>query len=128
MADLKLGGDIDKMIELKISYDRDPQSALENTWWWAPLSLSADQKHGIDDLIEMERAADELPIEQVATRWIVASDPHEALEKVAEYLTWGRNHLVFHVPGHDRRRFRELFEKDLGPRLRRPGSSGTADD
>jgi coenzyme F420-dependent glucose-6-phosphate dehydrogenase len=28
---------------------------------------------------------------------------------------------VFHAPGHDQRRFLELFEKDLAPRLRRLG-------
>jgi coenzyme F420-dependent glucose-6-phosphate dehydrogenase len=112
---------IDKMIEIKISYDPDPQQALENTRFWAPLSLSAEQKHSIDDPIEMERAADALPIEQIAGRWIVASDPDEAVEKVSEYLGYGLNHLVFHAPGHDQRRFLQLFETDLAPRLRRLG-------
>ena len=69
----------------------------------------------------MEKAADALPIEQVAKRWIVASDPDEAVEKVGQYVTWGLNHLVFHAPGHDQRRFLELFQKDLEPRLRRLG-------
>ena len=81
--------DIDKMIEIKISYDPDPELALENTRFWAPLSLTAEQKHSIDDPIEMEKAADALPIEQVAKRWIVASDPDEAVEKVGQYVTWG---------------------------------------
>ena len=70
---------------------------------------------------EMERLADELPIEQVAKRWIVASDPDEAVEKVKFYTDAGLNHLVFHAPGHDQRRFLELFEKDLARRLRRLG-------
>lgn len=112
---------MDKMIEIKISYDPDPELALENTRFWAPLSLTAEQKHSIDDPIEMERAADELPIEQVAKRWIVASDPDEAVEQVAQYVKWGLNHLVFHAPGHDQRRFLELFRTDLEPRLRRLG-------
>ncbi|HLR99274.1 MAG TPA: glucose-6-phosphate dehydrogenase (coenzyme-F420) [Mycolicibacillus parakoreensis] len=112
---------IDKMIEIKISYDPDPQLALENTRFWAPLSLTAEQKHSIDDPIEMERAADALPIEQVAKRWIVASDPDEAVAKVADYVGYGLNHLVFHAPGHDQRRFLELFTTDLEPRLRRLG-------
>ena len=47
----------------------------------------------------MEKAADALPIEQVAKRWIVASDPDEAVAKVADYVGWGLNHLVFHAPG-----------------------------
>jgi coenzyme F420-dependent glucose-6-phosphate dehydrogenase len=69
----------------------------------------------------MEEAANALPIEQVAKRWIVASDPDEAVEKVGQYVTWGLNHLVFHAPGHDQRRFLELFQNDLEPRLRRLG-------
>jgi coenzyme F420-dependent glucose-6-phosphate dehydrogenase len=113
--------EVDKMIEIKISYDPDPEWALENTRFWAPLSLSAEQKHSIEDPIEMERAADELPIEQVAKRWIVASDPDEAVEKVGQYVAWGLNHLVLHAPGHDQRRFLQLFQKDLAPRLRRLG-------
>ncbi|WP_127784381.1 glucose-6-phosphate dehydrogenase (coenzyme-F420) [Rhodococcus sp. X156] len=110
--------DIDKMIEIKISYDTDPDLALENTRFWAPLSLTPEQKHSIEDPIEMERAADELPIEQVAKRWIVASDPDEAVAKVKPYVDAGLNHLVFHAPGHDQRRFLDLFKADLEPRLR----------
>jgi coenzyme F420-dependent glucose-6-phosphate dehydrogenase len=110
--------DIDKMIEIKISYDTDPEAALENTRFWAPLSLTPEQKHSIDDPIEMEKAADALPIEQVAQRWIVASDPDEAVAQIKPYLDAGLNHLVFHGPGHDQKRFVELFERDLAPRLR----------
>ncbi len=112
---------IDRMIEIKISYDPDPVLALDNTRFWAPLSLTAEQKHSVHDPIEMERLADELPIEQVARRWIVSSDPDEAVEKVADYVGYGLNHLVFHAPGHDQRRFLELFERDLLPRLRKLG-------
>jgi coenzyme F420-dependent glucose-6-phosphate dehydrogenase len=110
--------DIDKMIEIKISYDTDPEAALENTRFWAPLSLTPEQKHSIDDPIEMEKAADALPIEQVAQRWIVASDPDEAVAQIKPYLDAGLNHLVFHGPGRDQKRFVELFERDLAPRLR----------
>ncbi|WP_279100428.1 glucose-6-phosphate dehydrogenase (coenzyme-F420) [Gordonia bronchialis] len=110
---------IDRMIEIKISYDPDPHLALENTRFWAPLSLTPEQKHSVNSSTEMERLADELPIEQVAKRWIVASDPDEAVEKVKFYTDCGLNHLVFHAPGHDQRRFLENFEKDLAPRLRK---------
>nr|WP_218869217.1 glucose-6-phosphate dehydrogenase (coenzyme-F420) [Leifsonia psychrotolerans] len=113
--------DIDRMIEIKISYDTDPALALENTRFWAPLSLTAEQKHSIEDPIEMEAAADALPIEQVAKRWIVASDPEDAVAQVAQYIDAGLNHLVFHSPGHDQKRFLDLFERDLAPRLRALG-------
>ncbi|ONM49514.1 glucose-6-phosphate dehydrogenase (coenzyme-F420) [Nocardia donostiensis] len=113
--------DIDRMIEIKISYDTDPELALENTRFWAPLSLTAEQKHSITDPIEMEAAADALPIEQIAKRWIVAHDPDDAVTQIQPYLEAGLNHLVFHAPGHDQRRFLELFQRDLAPRLRSLG-------
>jgi coenzyme F420-dependent glucose-6-phosphate dehydrogenase len=110
---------IDRMIEIKLSYDTDAELALENTRFWSPLSLSAEQKHSITDPIEMERAADALPIEQIAKRWIVGSDPDWVVAEIAQYIDAGFNHLVFHAPGHDQRRFLALFERDLAPRLRR---------
>jgi len=110
--------DIDRMIEIKISYDRDPAVALENTRFWAPLSLTPEQKHSVNSSVEMERLADELPIDQVAKRWIVASDPDDALEQIKAYVDAGLNHLVFHNPGHDQRRFLEAFSTDVLPRLR----------
>ncbi len=110
--------DIDRMIEIKLSYDTDADTALENTRFWAPLALSKEQKHDITDPMEMEKAADALPIEQIASRWIVGSDPDEVVEGIRQYVDAGMNHLVFHAPGHDQRRFLELFEKDLAPRLR----------
>ncbi|AYF98546.1 glucose-6-phosphate dehydrogenase (coenzyme-F420) [Protaetiibacter intestinalis] len=110
--------DVDRMIEIKLSYDTDPDVALENTRFWAPLALSKEQKHDITDPVEMERAADALPIEQIASRWIVGSDPDEVVAQIAQYVDWGLNHLVFHAPGADQYRFQELFARDLAPRLR----------
>jgi coenzyme F420-dependent glucose-6-phosphate dehydrogenase len=109
---------IDRMIEIKLSYDPDPVAALENTRFWAPLALSKEQKHDITDPIEMERAADALPIEQIASRWIVGSDPDEVVAGIRQYIDAGLNHLVFHDPRQDQARFQELFERDLAPRLR----------
>ena len=109
---------IDRMIEIKLSYDPDPALALENTRFWAPLSLTPEQKHSITSPAEMERAADELPIEQVAKRWIVASDPDEAVAAVREYTDLGFDHLVFHGPGGDQERFLRTFTEQVVPGLR----------
>jgi coenzyme F420-dependent glucose-6-phosphate dehydrogenase len=110
--------DLDRMIEIKLSYDESHDLALENTRFWAPLALSKEQKHDITDPVEMERAADALPLEQIASRWIVGADPDAVVEQIAQYTSAGFNHLVFHAPGADQRRFLELFERDLAPRLR----------
>ncbi|HEY2042018.1 MAG TPA: glucose-6-phosphate dehydrogenase (coenzyme-F420) [Jatrophihabitans sp.] len=114
-------GDIDRMIEIKLSYDPDPELALENTRFWAPLALTAEQKHGLHDPIEMEAAADALPIEQIASRWIVSSDPEEVLEQIRPYVDLGFNHLVFHAPGEDQSRFLDTFGTQVAPLLRKLG-------
>jgi coenzyme F420-dependent glucose-6-phosphate dehydrogenase len=110
--------DVDRMIEIKMSYDRDADQALENCRFWAPLSLTAEQKHSVNSAVEMERLADELPIEQVAKRWIVASDPDDAIAQIKPYLDAGLNHLVFHGPGADQERFLTQFSEDVLPKLR----------
>jgi coenzyme F420-dependent glucose-6-phosphate dehydrogenase len=110
--------DLDRMIEIKLSYETTHEAALENTRFWAPLALSKEQKHDITDPIEMEKAADALPIEQIASRFIVGSDPDAVVAEIKQYTDAGFNNLVFHAPGADQRRFLELFEKDLAPRLR----------
>jgi coenzyme F420-dependent glucose-6-phosphate dehydrogenase len=109
---------LDRMIEIKLSYEETREAALENTRFWSPLSLSKEQKHDITDPVEMERAADALPIEEIAKRWIVGDDPDEVVAAIKSYVDVGFNHLVFHAPGADQARFQELFARDLAPRLR----------
>lgn len=101
--------DFSRMIEIKLSYAPTRDQALENCRFWAPLSLSAEQKHQLDDPVEMAAAADALPIEQVASRWIVATTPEEVLAQVRPYVEAGFDHLVFHAPGHDQEQFLTSF-------------------
>jgi coenzyme F420-dependent glucose-6-phosphate dehydrogenase len=112
---------IDRLLEVKLSYDRDPARALENTRFWAPLSLTTEQKHSVGSAMEMERLADELPIYLVARRWIVASEPEVAIEQIRPYVEAGFNHLVIHGPGDDQERFLAQFAEDVLPRLRKLG-------
>jgi coenzyme F420-dependent glucose-6-phosphate dehydrogenase len=113
--------EVDRMIEVKLSYDRDREAALANTRFWAPLSLTAEQKHSVDSAQEMERLADEMPIEQVAKRWIVSSDPDQAIAEIEGYVQAGFTHLVFHGPGGDQERFLTQFSEDVLPGLRKLG-------
>lgn len=110
--------DLDLMIELKISYDRDLATARRDCAFWAPLSLTAEQKHAVSDPIEMERLADELSADQVASRWIVSDDPYEVVERVRPYVEWGFRHLVVHGPAQDQGRFLDRFGQDVLPLLR----------
>ena len=110
--------EIDRMIEVKLSWDPDPDRALENTRFWAPLSLTAEQKHSIHSPVEMEEAADRLPIEQVARRWVVASRPEDVVDALRVYTDLGFDHLVIHDPGYDQERFLSTFSEQVLPGLR----------
>jgi coenzyme F420-dependent glucose-6-phosphate dehydrogenase len=110
--------DIDRMIEIKVSFDPDEGRALADTRFWAPLSLTPEQKAGVADPVDMARLADELPIEQVARRWIVTSDPYRVVDEIKPYLDAGMTHLVFHAPGRDQSRFLTHFATQVAPLLR----------
>ena len=53
---------IDRMIEMKVSFDTDKKHALEDTRNWGALALSQQEKHDVEDAAEMERLADALPV------------------------------------------------------------------
>ena len=110
---------IDRMIEVKVSFDTDRQQAMEDTRHWAALALSAEEKMSVEDPLEMEKLADALPVERAASRWIVSTDPDEHVEKIGRYVDLGFNHLVFHAPGPDQARFMNLYAEHILPRLRK---------
>ncbi|HEY7929802.1 MAG TPA: glucose-6-phosphate dehydrogenase (coenzyme-F420) [Steroidobacteraceae bacterium] len=109
---------VDRMIEMKVSFDADHERALQDTRHWAALALSADEKVATEDPIEMERLADRLPAERTASRWIVSSDADEHVERIRPYVELGFRHLVFHAPGADQVRFLTLYAEQVLPRLR----------
>jgi coenzyme F420-dependent glucose-6-phosphate dehydrogenase len=116
----KAGKDFDaiaKMIEIKVSYDPDSAQAEEACHWWAALALSAEQKAGVDDPIEMERLAD-ANRERASSRFIVSGDAEAVVARIAPYVELGFTDLVFHFPGNDQPRALEAFARDVLPRLR----------
>ncbi len=110
---------LEKLIEVKVSFDPDRQRAMAETREWAALALEAEEKTGVDDPIELERRAAMLPIERTASRWLVSDDPDEHVAQIKFYLDLGFTHLVFHAPGRDQRRFLDLYAEHILPRLRR---------
>ncbi|MFG6402958.1 glucose-6-phosphate dehydrogenase (coenzyme-F420) [Microbacterium sp. P04] len=109
---------IDTLMEVKVSYHPDRDVALEKTRFWAPLALSPEEKRDLHDPLEMQRRAAELPIERVASRFIVSTDPDEHVERIAQYIELGFRHLVFHDPGHDQEEFLRMYGAEILPRLR----------
>jgi coenzyme F420-dependent glucose-6-phosphate dehydrogenase len=112
---------IDRMIEMKVSFDTDRQRALNDTKYWAALALSPEEKVSVEDPVEMEKLADTLPVERTAKRWIVSTDPDEHVAQIKSYIDLGFRHLVFHAPGPDQKRFLRLYGEQVLPRLRALG-------
>ncbi len=110
-------GSIDRFIEIKVSYDHDAAFAKDACTPWAALALTAEEKGGTEDPIEMERLA-EAAADRAHTRFIVSDDPEEVVEKIAFYVELGFEDLVFHFPGEDQERALTQFADDVLPRLR----------
>jgi coenzyme F420-dependent glucose-6-phosphate dehydrogenase len=109
----------DRMIEVKVSFDTDPDRAMQDTRHWAALALSPEEKMSVEDPLEMERMAAALPLERAARRWIVSNDADEHVDRIGFYVDLGFRHLVFHAPGPDQERFLRLYGEQVLPRLRR---------
>jgi coenzyme F420-dependent glucose-6-phosphate dehydrogenase len=110
-------GSLTRMIEIKVSYDHDVEFARKACEPWAALALTAEEKGGTEDPIEMERLADGA-LERAHTRFIVSDDADEVVEKIAFYVDLGFTELVFHHPGEDQSRALGQFAQDVLPRLR----------
>ncbi len=108
---------IERMIEMKVSFDTDAARAMADTREWAALALPAEDKAGVEDPREMERRAMSAA-DRAHTRFIVSTDPDEHIAKIRPYLEWGFTHLVFHFPGKDQERALRLYAKEVLPRLR----------
>jgi coenzyme F420-dependent glucose-6-phosphate dehydrogenase len=112
------GDAVERMIEVKVSFDTDLDRAKEDTRHWAALALTPEEKVRVEDPVEMERLADALPVERAMSRWIVSADPETQLEQIRPYVELGFRHLVFHAPGPDQARFLRLYAERVLPLLR----------
>lgn len=109
---------LDKMIEMKVSFAESQDQALDDTRFWAALALSPEEKMSVETPQAMEALAEQLPIERVASRWIVSNDPEVHVERIRPYVEMGFRHLVFHAPGFDQETFLSLYARHVLPRLR----------
>lgn len=108
---------IEKMIEVKVSFDTDRDRAMADTRLWAALALPGDAKMGVEDPREMERLAEGVA-DQAHRRFLVSDDPAEQVEQIRPYVELGFTHLVFHAPGEDQTRFLRLYGENVLPLLR----------
>jgi coenzyme F420-dependent glucose-6-phosphate dehydrogenase len=109
---------IERMIEIKVSFDADRDRALADTREWAALALPAEDKAGVEDPREMERRAAGAA-DNAHKRFIVTNDPAECVAQIEPYLALGFTHLVFHFPGKDQERAMRQYAAEVLPLLRK---------
>ena len=83
-----------------------------------PCRSSPEDKHRLDDPLEMAYAADKLPIEEVAARWIVETTPEGVVEAVPPLRRGRLRPPGLHAPGADQQGFLTAFGRDVLPLLR----------
>jgi coenzyme F420-dependent glucose-6-phosphate dehydrogenase len=110
-------GSLDRMIEMKVSFDSDLARAMADTRVWAALALTGEQKMGVHDALEMETLAKEAE-PYAHRRWLVSADPEEHIGQIAPYLASGFTHRVFHSPGPDQEAAIARYGELILPRLR----------
>jgi coenzyme F420-dependent glucose-6-phosphate dehydrogenase len=107
----------ERLLEVKVSYAADVETAIADCRYWASLALPAEAKQGVDDPIELERLADAEGVHP-ESRFIVSADPDEVAERIGAYVELGFGHLVVHGPGANQAGFLRRFAADVMPRLR----------
>jgi coenzyme F420-dependent glucose-6-phosphate dehydrogenase len=107
----------ERLLEVKVSYDRHHARAVDECRFWAALALPAESKQGVDDPLELERLAEQQHV-RAESRFIVTGDPAELAERLSPYVEMGFRHLVFHSPAPDQTRFLERFAAEALPPLR----------
>jgi coenzyme F420-dependent glucose-6-phosphate dehydrogenase len=108
---------LERMLEVKVSYDQDHARAIEECGFWAALALPGQAKQGVDDPRELERLAAEEHV-RPESRFIVSGEPDAIVEQLGPYVDLGFRHLVFHSPAPDQSRFVRMFSADVLPKLR----------
>lgn len=108
---------LDRIIEIKVSYDRDLEKARESCKPWSALALTGEEKAGIDDPLKMQQAAEGAE-DRAHTRFIVADDPLAVVEGVRPYAELGFRQLIFHLPSDDQAEQMGAFTADVLPALR----------
>lgn len=106
-----------KVLEVKVAFDPESGRAREETEIWsalAHLSVKTGDPRELERLAAGSQAT-------APSRWLVAEDAGEHVEQLRPWLELGFDHLVFHSPARDQRRFLSLYVERILPQLRKRG-------
>ncbi len=109
---------LEKVVEILVSYDEDYEAALRSCRFWAGSMLPLFFKYDISDPREIEAHGEFVGDEAIAKRWIIATTAEEHIKKIKEYVEAGFNHLYFVSSSPDERKFIKFYGEKILPYFR----------
>ncbi|MEK6977453.1 MAG: TIGR03557 family F420-dependent LLM class oxidoreductase [Candidatus Hydrothermarchaeota archaeon] len=109
---------IEKVIELKFSYDEDYDRAARSIRPWASTAIPNVLNMPVYDPRELERKGTDVPKEELLKGWWVTTDPEEHIEKIGRFIRLGFNRVQLHSSSPDEEKFIAVYGKQVLPYLR----------
>jgi len=109
---------LEKVAEIMVSYDEDYSAALKGCRFWAGCMLPVFFKYDISDPREIEAHGEFVGDEAIARGWIVGTTAEEHLERIANYVKAGFDHLYFTSSSPDETKFIRFYGEKVLPYLK----------
>jgi len=115
---------IEKVVELGISYDEDPEKALKKLRFWRGTLFPFMFKFPIYDPREIEDMGRMVSDEALAKTYLVCTKPEDVLKPVEEAVRRGFNHVYLQSTSPDERKFIEMAAKEIVPYVKSTYGTG----
>lgn len=109
---------IEKLVELQVSYDRDYDKAVASTRWWAPTVLPVFFKVPISDPREIEAHGNLVSEEGLKTAWFISNSVEDHIKNIERYIKLGFTNIHLQNSSWDDSDFIETFGSKVLPYLR----------
>jgi len=117
------GGDGPRYGQLTVCYARSEEEAVRTALeWWPNAGLQGPMSQELPLPSHFEESAGMVSAEDIAEAVVCGPDPERIVEKAAEFVDAGFDHVYIHQVGPDQRGFLALWERELRSALDRLAS------
>jgi len=114
------GGDGPRYGQLTVCYARSEEEAVRTALeWWPNAGLQGPMSQELPLPSHFEESAGMVSAEDIAEAVVCGPDPERIVEKAAEFVDAGFDHVYIHQVGPDQRGFLALWERELRSALDR---------
>jgi coenzyme F420-dependent glucose-6-phosphate dehydrogenase len=110
--------EIEKLVELQVSYDKDYDKALEATKWWAPTVLPVFFKVPISDPREIESHGALVSEDGLKTGWFISDSIDAHIKNIERYIKLGFTNIHLQSSSWDDSNFISEFGSKVLPYLK----------